>query len=380
MIVINGRHNIMIDPVNHFFRSSELPVQCGEYLLTRFIGHGGYAEVYQAKSEKYKDIEYVAKIMRINDDEEERSLLTIKAEISALISLNHPHVIRIYDYFNYKRFFVMILEYCPNGSIADEISKNKGLPRNTFLTLAHQIVSALSLCHTQRIAHRDIKPSNILLDKYGRAKLADFGLALKANSADHIENTFCGSTMFKSPEILNRKAYNPFLSDIWSLGVTFAVMAGGKTPWKCSDMGTLKLLMGCGKIQIATNVDKDIEDLIRRMVVPDPTQRISLIEILQMPMFAAPPKIPRSALPALHNAEGIKLMGMAQRSPSLVRITKPGPKPGGIQSTASMFRINPTMGLSNLNLPRMNRAPFHKSNSNDFFAKLANDPNDPISD
>lgn len=121
--------------------------------------------------------------------------------------------------------------------------KNKGL------------LQVLGYFHSQKIAHRDIKPENIVIDSYNHVKLGNFGLYNKL-SEDESAHLKWGSLMFFSPEILAKTNYDPFKSDIYSLGITFFYLATGKYPFSSSTSKKLKELLIYGQIDL--NIDPKI--------------------------------------------------------------------------------------------------------------------------
>ena len=132
----------------------------------------------------------------------------------------------MYEFFfdNTLSSLYIFLEYCNWGSLQDLVDR-KGPIKPPLLDLYYfQILNALSYCHEKNIAHRDIKPSNILLDSYGRIKLADFGLSRKLEKGEII-HSYGGSRQYMPPEVICRNQVDPFLANIWSLGITFYVMA-----------------------------------------------------------------------------------------------------------------------------------------------------------
>lgn len=216
------------------------------------IGDGGYSTIYKVRSRQYQE-DFVVKLIDLTLDESPTKVMptAFQTEIEALTHLDHPHVIRIFDHFSTNTLLYIILEYCPGGSLKDVITKNGYIPQQMLYEWCRQIIEALYFCHQHGIAHRDVKPSNILIDKYHRAKLADFGLAQlyhipvyssdksgngdtscqHANRKHLFSNIFGGSLPYLAPEILSEKLYDPFKADVWSLGVTFYEMASGKLPW-----------------------------------------------------------------------------------------------------------------------------------------------------
>ena len=264
-------------------KSACLPFTLKDYKFTSVIGKGGFAEVYLVESIKF-GTNFVAKVMTVDESEIQKTWEIFDAETTALSTLNHPHIIRLYDHFQIGTQFYYILEYCPNGSLYNEVQEKMGLSYPRFITVATQIVSALLYCHDHGIAHRDIKPGNILLDEYKRAKLSDFGLCLQT-SAGQLHKAFSGSNEFTATEIFLKKPNDPMKGDVWALGVTFAILISGQSPWKSDSLGGMRQLAQKGFFRLPKSVPQDIREIISQMIVVDPDQRITMQQLYQNPLF-----------------------------------------------------------------------------------------------
>lgn len=264
-------------------KASNLPFVIRDYQFTQMIGKGGFAEVFLVNSIKF-GTQFVAKVMTVDPSEIKKTWEIFDSETKALSLLNHPHIIRLYEHFQIGTQFYYILEYCPNGSLHDEINETCGLPYQRFLYIASQVVSALAFCHKKGYAHRDIKPANILLDDLRRAKISDFGLCAKTRLGQ-LHKMFSGSCEYTAPEIFLRKPNDPMRGDVWALGVVFAVMATGQSPWRSDSLGGLRQLAQAGRYTLSKNVPKEIADVIGRMLVVEPEKRITMEELAQMPLF-----------------------------------------------------------------------------------------------
>lgn len=227
---------------------------------------------------------FVAKVMTIDEIQMGGKWKNFQSELSALCGLNYPYVIRLYDHFKVGNQLVLILEYCPRGSLADSIPRNKGLSIDLFKQVGAQIVKALAYCHSKNIAHRDIKPSNILIDSHGRMKLADFGLSIHA-PANLKTNCFCGSLIFTAPEMISRKPSNPYCADVWSLGVLFYVMLHGYAPWDGKTSDEISSQICKCEISIRADIPSDIKILLQNILVLEPHERPSIKEIANSPVF-----------------------------------------------------------------------------------------------
>lgn len=269
--------------------NKSLPFVCRDYKFTEVIGQGGFSKVFKVTNIKF-GTEFVAKVLHVRDEAKvSSSWETFDSEVSNLLSLDHPHIIRLYDHFHEGSDFVIILELCEQGSLSDEIKQNvNGLPLERFKVVARQVCESLAYCHSKNIAHHDIKPQNILIDQYGRAKLADFGLSLKSEDGE-LSTQFAGSLIFIPPEIFKKKAHDPFKADVWSLGVMFVFMITGESPWPNVPIERLKQLIFAGAYQLSRRVPHQVADLIRKMIVVDPDARIPIEKILQLPWLKEDP-------------------------------------------------------------------------------------------
>ena len=187
------------------------------YELIQQIGKGGHGICCRVKNVKYQQT-FVCKISK-NDP---RSL----EEFRILSQLHHQNIVSCYDLFTINEYTLLILEDCPGNNLHDEIQLKGRLDSKKLSSYVHQLLEAVNFLHNKKIAHLDIKPSNILLDKHGRIKLIDFGLSKKFN-IDEKCYSFQGTQLFKGPEYMTRKPFDPFKADLWALGLTIHYLSTG---------------------------------------------------------------------------------------------------------------------------------------------------------
>ncbi|KAH0791059.1 CAMK family protein kinase [Histomonas meleagridis] len=260
-----------------------------DYEFIEMVGRGGFAEVYLVNDKRF-GCPFVAKVMMTEGSQSEK-WKAFDAEVNALSSLDHPNIIRLYDHFCIANKYYLILEYCPNGSLQAEINKTSGLSLDRFIFIGKLISNALLYSHNKGIAHNDIKPSNVLLDYANNPKVADFGLCMKTVNGQ-LCKSFAGSLAFTAPEIFQKKSHDPLKADCWSLGVTFAIMANGYSPWEYESLGGLKEKVSQGTIRLRKGLPEMVVDLIHRTITVDPSERLTMKEIVEHPLFQAP-SIPR---------------------------------------------------------------------------------------
>ena len=144
------------------------------------------------------------------------------------------------------------------------------------------MTDALIYCHTKKVIHRDIKPENLLLDIKGDLKIADFGWSVHAPSSRR--GTMCGTLDFLPPEMIKGKMHDEKV-DIWSLGILIPYIRVGKPPFETVDNNATyrRIIQGVGEVKFPDHVSAEARDLIRKLLVKNPEQRIPLVEILIHP-------------------------------------------------------------------------------------------------
>jgi polo-like kinase 1 len=191
------------------------------YAYLHKIGSGSFATIHLVFSQSNQK-HFVIKKSKSN--------FGLKNEFELLKKLSHPNIIPIYSLFSTGWNDVLVLEYCPGGSLQQLIDANGPIRPPKLYSFCTQILSAVLYLHQNNIAHLDIKLSNILFDSDGRLKLADFGLSrcLHSDQRRH----FVGSKVFMASEIYaHDENYDRLKSDIYSLGVTFYMMPHRKSLW-----------------------------------------------------------------------------------------------------------------------------------------------------
>ena len=279
------------------------------YSLIKKIDEGGFGSVSTVSSTKYQNVTFVAKCMKIPGNKTE--IESFNHEIAVLRSVCHPNIVQLYDHFSEDGVFVLILEYCEGGSL-DSYLRHSKISHQHLTVIFKEILSGLSALHSMGIAHRDIKPKNILIDKYGRAKLADFGLA---NFGETGGPKWAGSVCFMAPEIINlANGANLLKADIWSLGITFFVAATGRKPWEGSpNLTVMRRVISNGVQQYPINMHRELRRFLMRILIVDPDERPTCETLLVDPFL-------RSAAPSMYSEIPVGLRGSAHTlKPSVQR-------------------------------------------------------------
>lgn len=240
-----------------------------DYEMKERLGYGGFSVIFKVHSVKYQNY-FAAKITNAVSTRHRTSAITADIEEHALQQLNHPNIIKLYDSFHDDNLSFLIIELCTKRSLKQLIG-TKGLPDDLLYSYMKQLSDALLYCHSLGFVHRDIKPPNVLIDYYGRPKLADFGMCIHVNPNELLHD-YVGSPQYLSPEIISKKPYDPFKSDIWALGVTFYEMAMGPIHWP-KDKALIIASIADGGILIQPETPPKIAIIVRAMTEMDPSKR-----------------------------------------------------------------------------------------------------------
>jgi serine/threonine protein kinase len=242
------------------------------YRLNQEIGAGGFASIYSVWHVGY-DEQFAVKVMDLAEAH------ASSAEITNLLPLLHPHIIKLYDTFEDESYFYLVMEYCPGGTLKEKVVRDGPLTYPVFQVIAEQILKALGYCHSMRIAHLDIKPPNVFFDAYGRVRLGDFGLSRHFDA----ESSFGGSIPYMSPEIIHKvRGFDPVKSDIWSLGITFYYCATGRLPWTSTDPAGMMEEIKSGEAAPCPTADKRIMAIVAHMLKVSPDRRATIDQLLEM--------------------------------------------------------------------------------------------------
>lgn len=204
------------------------------YVIERKLGGGAMGDVYYAKHNKV-DREVAIKVLHSHLFSNESIHNRFKNEANALIKLNHPNIVKIFDYVEQDNFACLVMEFINGYTLDDYISKFTGpLPSVKASSIICSILDAVQYAHDNNVYHRDIKPANIMINKEGnRVLIMDFGIAKLTDSKNFKTthaNTQLGTPFYMSPEQIKGLPYSR-MSDIYSLGVTLFEMVTGKCPY-----------------------------------------------------------------------------------------------------------------------------------------------------
>src|ERR671913_2266950 len=201
------------------------------YRLEEKIGSGGMSSVYRAFDptlERWVAIKLMHR--EIASDSDQRA--PFRREARAVAQLSHPHIVGVIDAGEDEARPYIVFEYVEGETLKDRIRRLGRLPVSEAVAYAIEIGRALEAAHASMLVHRDVKPQNVLIDRDGRAKVTDFGIA-RSLEAQGLTATgrVLGTTDYVSPEQALGHAVTE-QSDIYSLGIVLYEMLTGEVPFK----------------------------------------------------------------------------------------------------------------------------------------------------
>jgi serine/threonine protein kinase len=243
------------------------------------LGQGKFGRVYLAREKKTKFVVAI-KVMYKEQLRKAQFELQLRREIEIQSHLRHKNILRLYGYFFDKEKVYLILEFCVGGELYKKLQQEERFDEKRSARMIVQLANALTYCHSKKVIHRDIKPENLLLGKNGEIKLADFGWSVHAPSSRR--TTMCGTLDYLPPEIVQRHKHDERV-DIWSLGVLTFEFLTGYPPFDAQTPdGTYERITSVD-LQFPHWVREDARDLIRKLLVRNPSERLPLKNVKYHP-------------------------------------------------------------------------------------------------
>uniref|UniRef100_A0A671WHJ7 non-specific serine/threonine protein kinase n=1 Tax=Sparus aurata TaxID=8175 RepID=A0A671WHJ7_SPAAU len=269
------------------------PVRVGFYDIERTLGKGNFAVVKLARHRITKTEVAIKIIDKTQLDAV--NLEKIYREVQIMKMLDHPHIIKLYQVMETKNMLYLVTEYAKNGEIFDYLAKHGRLSELEARRKFWQILSAVEYCHNRNIVHRDLKAENLLLDGHMNIKIADFGFGNFFQPGEPLA-TWCGSPPYAAPEVFEGQQYEGPQLDIWSMGVVLYVLVCGALPFDGPTLPVLRQRVLEGRFRIPYFMTEDCEHLIRRMLVLDPSKRLSVAQIKEHKWMALYAPVQRPVL------------------------------------------------------------------------------------
>ncbi|CAG2163089.1 unnamed protein product [Oppiella nova] len=208
-------------------------------------------------------------------------------EVVIMRDYHHPNIVEMYDSFLVDDELWVVMEFLEGGALTDIVTHSR-MDEEQIATVCKQCLKALSFLHSQGVIHRDIKSDSILLASDGRVKLSDFGFCAQVSTELPKRKSLVGTPYWMAPEVvISRLPYGPEV-DIWSLGIMVIEMCDGEPPFfNEPPLQAMRRIrdMPPPKLKNVHKVSPRLQAFLEKMLVRDPTQRSTALELLQHPFL-----------------------------------------------------------------------------------------------
>lgn len=256
----------------------QLGERIGNYDLLTELGRGGMGVVYKAQDRRLGRL-VALKVILAGGHAGSTERKRFQFEVEASARLQHANIVQVYEVGEDGGRPYMSMEFCPGGSLEDQIRDQPQPPREAAQLVA-TLADALHEAHQQGIVHRDVKPANVLLAANGAPKLADFGLAKSLNDEDGLTQTgaIMGSLGYMAPEqAVGRTRDATAVTDVYSLGALLYKLLTGRPPFQgSSQLETINSIVMADPVSIQVlqrRVPQDLVTICHKCLEKSPARR-----------------------------------------------------------------------------------------------------------
>uniref|UniRef100_A0A8D1T4Y5 Protein kinase domain-containing protein n=1 Tax=Sus scrofa TaxID=9823 RepID=A0A8D1T4Y5_PIG len=246
------------------------------------LGGGRFGQVHRC-TEKATGLSLAAKIIKVKSAKDRED---VKNEINIMNQLSHVNLIQLYDAFESKNSFTLVMEYVDGGELFDRITEEKyHLTELDVILFIKQICEGVHYLHQHYVLHLDLKPENILcVNQTGhQIKIIDFGLARRYKPREKLKVNF-GTPEFLAPEVVNYE-FVSFPTDMWSVGVITYMLLSGLSPFLGeTDAETMNFIVNCNWDFDADTFDglsEEAKDFVSRLLIKEKSCRMSATQCLK---------------------------------------------------------------------------------------------------
>lgn len=250
-----------------------------DYIIGEVCGSGAFATVRKVTSKNSGQLRALKIIKKQKGTDSTRMYL----EVEILKKLVHPNIMQIFEFYEDKKNFYIITEWCDGGELFDMIVDKGSFNEDEAAWIMKQLLSAINYIHSSNIVHRDLKPENILLDtkKNNIIKIIDWGTA-RFFEKNKKMNKVSGTPYYIAPEVLFEKYDEK--CDIWSCGVIMYILLCGYPPFNGDTDNEILNKIKAGKFTFPDEewdvVSDEAKELIKKMLTFNPSDRISASDSL----------------------------------------------------------------------------------------------------
>ncbi len=259
----------------------------GRYLLQRRIGSGGMADVWLARDSELGR-EVAIKVLHDNFARDSEFVDRFRREASAAAGLQHPNVVAVFDRGAVEDSYYIAMEYVEGSTLRDLISRGLGISESVEVT--RQVLAAAGFAHERGFVHRDLKPMNVLIDRSGRVRVTDFGIARAGNSEITRTGSVLGTAQYLSPEQAQGFEVTQ-TSDIYSIGVMLFEMLTGRVPFDGDNAVAIAMKQVSEEPPAPSTINPSVppalDSVVLKALAKDPAQRYASAAEMQVALDAA---------------------------------------------------------------------------------------------
>lgn len=237
----------------------------GRFELRRVLGQGAQAKVWLAYDPRLER-EVAIKLMLPAEPSSASSVNQWLQEARSVSRLTHPNIVPVFEADLQDQFPYLVFEYVAGQTLAQQLVAEGPMPTAQAIAVMQDILSALVMAHANGVVHRDLKPSNVLIDSQGRAKVMDFGIATRVNTAAGKEADVAGSPAYMAPEAVRGEAVTP-LMDVYAAGLVMGELLRGTPLRTGKDLTTALRLAAQQPLQLPQDLQERIDGPIRAILL-----------------------------------------------------------------------------------------------------------------
>ena len=256
------------------------------YKIVATIGKGGMSNVYEARDFILKR-NVAIKFLKPEAVKKVDNIIRFQNEARFSSALNHPNIVKIYDYGEYDNTLFIVNEFVKGQTLRDSLDFKGAYTINEACSIMLQLCDSLIYIHSKKIIHRDIKSSNVYILPDGSVKIGDFGISILLDSNLNINENkkIAGTAQYLAPELVTGKAGGSYQSDIYALGILFFELITGNVPFDGDNPNDIAIKhvkeVMPSPLKIIPSLPKEAEKIFFKAVDKDLRVRYKTVKLMR---------------------------------------------------------------------------------------------------